>query len=210
MTGEDDHKILAALLALFLMQAVCLAKDPPQITDDTISDAGARQTGGRSGGRSAAISRSTVKAGRGHAGRRRRTEKQKDKSREGRQEGEGREAGGQQHRDQDARLEQMTGAVRLALTALALALPALAQDFGRSEIRTPGARVSLHRRPAWSKELGYLIFSDTPSDRLLKWVPGHDDRGLSHGCPRPGGQCLRRAGPAVHLRNAHAARDAHR
>ena len=33
------HKILAAFLALFLMQAVCLPKDPPQITDDTISDA---------------------------------------------------------------------------------------------------------------------------------------------------------------------------
>ena len=27
--------------------------------------------------------------------------------------------------------------------------------------------------PAWSKERGYLIFSDTPSDRLLKWVPGN-------------------------------------
>src|ERR1035438_5445903 len=34
------HKIiLAAFLALFLMQAVCTAKDPPQVTDDTISDA---------------------------------------------------------------------------------------------------------------------------------------------------------------------------
>ncbi len=34
------HKILfSAFLALFLMQAVCLAKDPPQVTDDTISDA---------------------------------------------------------------------------------------------------------------------------------------------------------------------------
>src|ERR1019366_4838262 len=33
------HKLLAAFLALFLMQAVCLAKDPPQITDDTINDA---------------------------------------------------------------------------------------------------------------------------------------------------------------------------
>ena len=32
-------KILAAFLALFLLQAVCPAKDPPQITDDTISDA---------------------------------------------------------------------------------------------------------------------------------------------------------------------------
>ena len=33
------HKLSAAFLALFLMQAVCPAKDPPQITDDTISDA---------------------------------------------------------------------------------------------------------------------------------------------------------------------------
>ena len=33
------HKILAAFLVVFLMQAVCPAKDPPQVTDDTISDA---------------------------------------------------------------------------------------------------------------------------------------------------------------------------
>jgi osmotically-inducible protein OsmY len=33
------HKLLAAFLALFLMQAVYLAKDPPPVTDDTISDA---------------------------------------------------------------------------------------------------------------------------------------------------------------------------
>src|ERR1035437_91401 len=33
------HKLLAAFLALFLMQTVCLAKDPPPVTDDTISDA---------------------------------------------------------------------------------------------------------------------------------------------------------------------------
>jgi osmotically-inducible protein OsmY len=33
------HKILAAFLVVFLMQAVCPAKDPPVLTDDTISDA---------------------------------------------------------------------------------------------------------------------------------------------------------------------------
>ena len=33
------HKLLTAILAVVLMQAVCLAKDPPQITDDTIHDA---------------------------------------------------------------------------------------------------------------------------------------------------------------------------
>ena len=33
------RKLLAVFLALFLMQAVCPAKDPPVVTDDTISDA---------------------------------------------------------------------------------------------------------------------------------------------------------------------------
>jgi osmotically-inducible protein OsmY len=33
------HKLSAAFLALFLLQAVCPAKDPPIVTDDTISDA---------------------------------------------------------------------------------------------------------------------------------------------------------------------------
>jgi hyperosmotically inducible protein len=32
------HKLLAVFLALFLMQAVCLAKDPKVLTDDTITD----------------------------------------------------------------------------------------------------------------------------------------------------------------------------
>ena len=27
---------------------------------------------------------------------------------------------------------------------------------------------------AWNAKDGYLVFSDTPSDRLMKWVPGHD------------------------------------
>ena len=33
------HKFLASFLALFLLLAVCPAKDPPVQTDDTISDA---------------------------------------------------------------------------------------------------------------------------------------------------------------------------
>ncbi|HEX7677407.1 MAG TPA: BON domain-containing protein [Thermoanaerobaculia bacterium] len=32
------HKLVIALLAVFLIQTVALAKDPPQITDDTITD----------------------------------------------------------------------------------------------------------------------------------------------------------------------------
>ena len=32
------HKFLGGFLALFLLLAVCPAKDPPPVTDDTISD----------------------------------------------------------------------------------------------------------------------------------------------------------------------------
>ena len=32
------HKLLAVFFALFLMQAVCLAKDPKVLTDDAITD----------------------------------------------------------------------------------------------------------------------------------------------------------------------------
>ena len=32
------HKICVALIALFLAQAVCLAKDPPPVTDDSLTD----------------------------------------------------------------------------------------------------------------------------------------------------------------------------
>jgi len=32
------HKICVALIALFLVQAVCLAKDPPPVTDDSLTD----------------------------------------------------------------------------------------------------------------------------------------------------------------------------
>jgi gluconolactonase len=35
-----------------------------------------------------------------------------------------------------------------------------------------GAGYRFTEGAAWSKD-GYLIFSDTPNDRLLKWVPGH-------------------------------------
>jgi gluconolactonase len=47
----------------------------------------------------------------------------------------------------------------------------LAQSFTEMKFE----RLSLGHRftegPAWSKD-GYLIFSDTPNDKLMKWVPG--------------------------------------
>ena len=67
----------------------------------------------------------------------------------------------------------MTGSARLSLTALAFALPALAQGFVDLKFERLAQGYRFTAGPAWSKELGYLIFSDTPSDRLLKWVPGN-------------------------------------
>jgi len=50
-------------------------------------------------------------------------------------------------------------------------LAALAQDFSKTNIGKLGAGYRFTEGAAWSKD-GYLIFSDTPNDQLLKWVPG--------------------------------------
>jgi gluconolactonase len=62
----------------------------------------------------------------------------------------------------------MTRVVLLAFAASALAL---SQDFGELKFERLAQGYRFTEGPAWSKE-GYLIFSDTPSDRLMKWVPG--------------------------------------
>jgi gluconolactonase len=49
----------------------------------------------------------------------------------------------------------------------------LAQDFDELRIQRLSQGYRFTEGPAWSKE-GYLIFSDTPSDRLLQWVPGSE------------------------------------
>jgi gluconolactonase len=43
--------------------------------------------------------------------------------------------------------------------------------------------------PAWSKD-GYLIFSDTPSDRLYKWVPGQEVAVFREKAGGPGGNAF--------------------
>src|SRR4051794_28333670 len=58
-----------------------------------------------------------------------------------------------------------------ALAFLALAL-AVAQDFGEMKFERLAQGYRFTEGPAWSKE-GYLVFSDIPSDRILKWVPGN-------------------------------------
>jgi gluconolactonase len=67
----------------------------------------------------------------------------------------------------------MKPAFRLALLFAALAFLALAQDFAEMKFERLAQGYRFTEGPAWSTKDGYLIFSDTPSDRLLKWVPGN-------------------------------------
>jgi gluconolactonase len=61
---------------------------------------------------------------------------------------------------------------RLCLLAAALVTAAAwAQTFTDLRFERLAVGYRFTEGPAWSKD-GYLLFSDTPSDRLLKWTPG--------------------------------------
>jgi gluconolactonase len=66
--------------------------------------------------------------------------------------------------------------MRLSRTGLAavcsLCAAGFGQDFSEIKIEQLAKGLTFTEGPAWSKE-GFLVFSDTPTDRLLKWVPGH-------------------------------------
>ena len=65
------------------------------------------------------------------------------------------------------------GAVACQLIFLPLlALPLPAQEIGELKFERLAEGYGFTEGAAWSKEGGYLIFSDTPGDRLLKWTPG--------------------------------------
>jgi gluconolactonase len=62
--------------------------------------------------------------------------------------------------------------VKLGLwIAGALMAAAWAQSFTDFRFERLAAGYRYTEGPAWSRD-GYLVFSDTPSDRLLKWAPG--------------------------------------
>jgi gluconolactonase len=66
----------------------------------------------------------------------------------------------------------MNRCARTCLAAALFSLLAFAQDFSEITFTKLADGFRFTEGPAWSKD-GYLIFSDTPSDRLLKWTPGH-------------------------------------
>lgn len=59
--------------------------------------------------------------------------------------------------------------VRLGLVFCVFALAA--QDFSEIKFDTLAKDLGFTEGPAWSRK-GYLVFSDTAGDRLMKWVPG--------------------------------------
>jgi gluconolactonase len=64
------------------------------------------------------------------------------------------------------------GAGAFACQLVLFSLPLLGQGFGDLKFERVAQGYRFTEGPAWSKEGGYLVFSDTPSDRLLKWAPG--------------------------------------
>lgn len=66
----------------------------------------------------------------------------------------------------------MSGALRRGCFAAALTLILSAQDFTLAKLDLLAKDYTFTEGPAWSKD-GFLVFSDIPSDHLLKWVPGH-------------------------------------
>jgi len=84
----------------------------------------------------------------------------------------------------------MTGSLRLFLIAAPLALLAFGQPFGEFKFDRLAQGYRFTEGPAWSKEGGYLVFSDTPSDRLLKWVPGNPVEVYRTGAHGPAGNAF--------------------
>jgi len=66
----------------------------------------------------------------------------------------------------------MNRCARTCFAAALFSLLACARDFSDLSFSKLADGYRFPEGPAWSKD-GYLIFSDTPSDRLLKWAPGH-------------------------------------
>ncbi|MBV8904299.1 MAG: SMP-30/gluconolactonase/LRE family protein [Acidobacteriia bacterium] len=62
--------------------------------------------------------------------------------------------------------------MKLALLAALWCAAACAQELATATIGKIATGLRFTEGAAWSKE-GYLIFSDTPNDRLMKWLPGH-------------------------------------
>jgi len=77
----------------------------------------------------------------------------------------------------------------ICLAALLLPLVGGAQNLPPVRLDLIAKDFTFTEGPAWSKD-GYLVFSDTPSDRLMKWVPGHKVEVLRENANGPSGNAF--------------------
>jgi gluconolactonase len=86
----------------------------------------------------------------------------------------------------------MGRAARLSVgipACLTLALVS-AQDFSAIKLELTAKDYVYTQGPAWSTAGNYLVFSDIPSDRLLKWVPGHPAEVMREDAHGPSGNAF--------------------
>src|SRR5262245_33014551 len=81
------------------------------------------------------------------------------------------------------------GLSRFSLSLLVLAFLLSAQDFSEIKVERLASNYTFTEGPAWYKD-GFLIFSDTPTDRLLRWYPGHDIEVLRSDANGPAGNAF--------------------
>jgi len=83
----------------------------------------------------------------------------------------------------------MTGRGRRTLWGLVFASVLVAQEPARYVTEKIAVGYRFTEGPAWSKD-GFLIFSDTPNDQLLKWVPGREAEIFREHANGPGGNAF--------------------
>ncbi len=78
---------------------------------------------------------------------------------------------------------------RAGIAAGILSLLLSAQDFSEVKVEELARNFTFTEGPAWSRD-GYLVFSDTPTDRLLKWTPGQKVEVFRSGIGGPAGNAF--------------------
>lgn len=78
---------------------------------------------------------------------------------------------------------------RPALLAFAAAIAALAQQEQPFHIQLLAKDFTFTEGPAWSKD-GFLVFSDTPSDRIIRWYPGREVEAMREHAGGPRGNAF--------------------
>jgi len=77
----------------------------------------------------------------------------------------------------------------LGVSAIILTISAFSQDFSLIKVELLAKGYTFTEGPAWSKD-GFLIFSDTPTDRLLKWEPGREPEVYRENAHGPAGNAF--------------------